>query len=65
MSRKTKARINARLRRLREEDKEQEYVKVSLPKASDQLRAKLDTTIGRDLTEIGGVNFRYSTKRKG
>ena len=55
MSRKTKSSINARLRRLREEDKEQEYVKVSLPKASDQLRAKLDTTIGRDLTEIGGI----------
>ena len=55
MGRETKARINARLKRLREEDKEQEYIKVNLPKASDQLRAKLDTTIGRDLTEIGGI----------
>ena len=52
MGRETKAKINARLKRLREEDKEQEYIKVNLPKASDQLRAKLDTTIGRDLTEM-------------
>ena len=55
MSRETKSRINAQLRRLKREDKEQEYIKVNLPKASDQLRAKLDTTIGRDLTEIGGI----------
>ena len=55
MSRETKSRINAQLKRLKREDKEQEYIKVNLPKASDQLRAKLDTTIGRDLTEIGGI----------
>ena len=55
MSRETKSRINAQLRRLKREDTEQEYVKINLPKASDQLRAKLDTTIGRDLTEIGGI----------
>ena len=55
MGREIKSRINSRLKRLKREDKEQEYIKVNLPKASDQLRAKLDTTIGRDLTEIGGI----------
>ena len=55
MSRETKSRINAQLRKLKREDKEQQHIQINLPKASDQLRGKLDTTIGRDLTEIGGI----------
>ena len=55
MSRETKSRINAQLRKLKIDDTEQEYIKLNLPTASDQLRGKLDTTIGRDLTEIGGI----------
>lgn len=55
MSRETKSRINAQLRKLKKDDTEQEYIKLNLPTASDQLRGKLDTTIGRDLTEIGGI----------